>query len=61
MRISKLKDLKKAFSKPKNGFHVIRFMGMDDFLVMETKATEQADRIILSQYGIRNSSRLEEE
>lgn len=60
IHISELSDLKTAFSKPEYGSHVITFMEMDDFLVMDADATSVADSIIQKQYAIQNLYRLED-
>ncbi|OVE75204.1 hypothetical protein BVX97_05170 [bacterium E08(2017)] len=57
--ISELKDMKDAFTKQENGFHVITFLGIDNKLVIDSEAAEQADVTIISQYGISEPSRLE--
>ncbi len=50
--IRNLNDLKEAFAHPINGFHVIRFAGIDDSLVVEADAASQADNQIPATYGI---------
>jgi hypothetical protein len=50
--VSKLEDVKKAFESPQKGFHVIKFEGIEDKLVMEAGKANKADSEILSSYGI---------
>ncbi len=51
-KISKLEDVKEAFTKPHEGFHTIKFEGIEDKLVMEAGRADEADSEILSSYGI---------
>ncbi len=52
VHIRNLADLKKAMSKPLNGFHVIRFAGMDDSIILDAAIAEKSNEIILSRYGV---------
>ncbi|MCK5851040.1 MAG: trypsin-like peptidase domain-containing protein [Kiritimatiellae bacterium] len=54
IKILGLGDIKKAILKPKNGFHVIKFAGMEDSLVLDAKAAENADPDILRSYAIKS-------
>lgn len=47
-----LRDLKKAFETPQNGFHVVTFAGMDETLVLEAASASRAAREILERYGV---------
>ena len=59
--VADLRALTSAFSKSRNGFHVVRFAGMKDLLVMEAAAMEQADAEILKLYQIPAAQFLGEE
>lgn len=50
--ITELKDVKEAFTRPENGFHVITFEGIEDRLIIEASNAEKADKEILMSYGI---------
>lgn len=52
VEIKKIRDVEKAFSSPRDGFHVISFEGIDDRLVLEEKQAREADEEILTSYGI---------
>lgn len=58
VHISELKDMKKAFDQPVKGFHIIKFAGMDDYLIIDDKAARAADRDIFLQYGISSSEHM---
>ncbi len=51
-RIRNLKELKLALASPVNGFHVIRFEGRAEFLVMRAEAAAAATREIMADYGV---------
>ncbi len=53
-----LDDLNKAFSKPVNGFHIIKFAGMRDFLVLDAHEAKTATDIIAAKYGVPNLSHI---
>ncbi len=50
--IGELEDVKTAMRTPVNGFHLIRFAGMEDVLVLDARATAAANPDILDAYGI---------
>lgn len=50
--IRSLADIKDAVASPVNGFHVIRFAGMDDYLILDAAAAASANEQILSRYGV---------
>jgi hypothetical protein len=52
IRIRDMADMKLALSVPSDGYHVIKFAGMDDTLIMDAELTEDAQPYILSRYGI---------
>lgn len=52
--IGSLRDLSEALRHPVDGFHVITFEGMDDPLILNANAAEQADREIMSRYNIQS-------
>jgi len=58
--VRRLSDVKEAMASPKNGFHVVRFVGMDDSLIIDADATKKADPEILASYGISQSEYLGE-
>ena len=51
-RITKLEDVKTAFSAPQKGFHIISFEGIEDRLFLEAKRAKKADAEILTSYDI---------
>lgn len=55
MAINKLKDLTDAFNRPEDGFHLIRFEGSQDFLVLAADEVTSASSSILAEYGISQS------
>ena len=55
IRILCLGDVKKAILMPKDGFHVIKFAGMEDSLILDAEAAEKANPEILSSYAIKAS------
>ncbi len=59
--IARLEDIPAALKKPLNGFHVLKFLGMDDFLVIPAEAASQATEECLTQYGIPAASNIEKE
>ena len=52
VRIRRLADLKGAFAARREGHHLIRFAGEDDYLVLHAGATESAGQEILATYGV---------
>lgn len=50
--IHEMKDLPPALKQGRNGFHVIRFEGSDNPLILDAAAAEAADQDILDHYGI---------
>lgn len=50
--IHNLRDLKQAISRPENGFHVFRFDGVEETLVLNADAALRAGPKILAGYGI---------
>ncbi|MBN1669844.1 MAG: trypsin-like peptidase domain-containing protein [Kiritimatiellae bacterium] len=57
--IRRLADIKAAAAKPLDGFHVIRFEGRDDFLVLKADDCAAAQSRILSDYGLAAGDRIE--
>ncbi len=47
-----MRDLIDAFKTPENGFHVIRFAGMTDPLILDAGVLDAAQAGILEQYGV---------
>lgn len=58
IRITGLNDVKKAIRQKQDGFHVMRFANMDDSLILDARAAEQADAEIMSAYGVSSRERL---
>lgn len=52
LRIRGLRDVKRAVAGPLRGYHVIRFAGMDDSLVLNAGEIEQADSAIRKGYEV---------
>lgn len=50
--IARLEDIPAALEKPLNGFHVLKFLGMDDSLVIPAEDARQATEECMKQYGI---------
>jgi S1-C subfamily serine protease len=55
MRIRDLADMQLALKTPLDGYHVIRFAGMDDTLVLDAKRVSEARPQILERYSIPSS------
>ena len=53
-----LADVKKAMLKPDRGFHVFRFAGMDDLLVLDASAAGAAESELLGRYGVSGAEHL---
>lgn len=51
-RIRNMKDLREAAAEPQDGFHVLRFEGMEHVLVIEAPAAAKAEAEIRQRYGI---------
>lgn len=51
-KIRNLGDLREAWKQPKDGFHFIRFSGMDDVLILSAKEAKASEREIMSRYGV---------
>ncbi len=47
-----LEDVNKALKKPSDGFHIVKFAGMHDFLVLDAKEADKATDIIAAKYGV---------
>ena len=52
MAIRQISDLPEALKKSTGGFHLFRFEGNDNPLILDARAAEQADGEILAQYNI---------
>jgi S1-C subfamily serine protease len=52
LAIRSLRDVKTAMASPKNGFHVVRFAGMEDFLVLDSAAVREAEQEVMTRYGV---------
>ena len=52
MRIRDLADMQLALAKPQDGYHIIRFAGMDDTLVLDAEQVKAARPGILSRYAV---------
>jgi S1-C subfamily serine protease len=59
-RIRCLDDVKAALDKPRDGFHVFRFMDSEDMLVLDAATLPEVDRAIRKAYGLDRPERLEE-
>ena len=59
--INRLADVPTALASPLNGYHVIRFAGMDETLVLDDSAAVAATPDILSAYGLTTQGYLGEE
>jgi hypothetical protein len=52
VKIGNLKDFKAATEKPLNGYHVIKFAGMDDDLVLDAEQVKKAEPEIMKRYAV---------
>jgi S1-C subfamily serine protease len=59
-RIRNLADMRAALSTPKDGYHVIRFAGMDDKLVLNAEQEQKAGPEILERYAVPSSYHIRE-
>lgn len=60
-KIRNLKDLKKAWEQPEEGFHIVRFAGMDDLLILSASEAAASEQAILTRYGVPSREHLGEE
>jgi len=51
-QIRNMQDMKKALESPQKGYHVIKFTGMDDTLVLDADAVNEAQAQILERYAV---------
>ncbi len=58
--VGSLRDLQEALRHPQKGFHVIRFEGSDNPMVLSAALTEQADREIAQKYHVPALSHFED-
>jgi S1-C subfamily serine protease len=58
--VGSLRELKEALARPEGGFHVIRFSGLDDMLVLDRKAADRAGAEIQARYGVTETEHFEE-
>ncbi len=56
--IRNMGDIPEALKKSTQGFHVFRFEGQDDPLIMDAGQTAQADSEIMTQYSLPSLSRI---
>jgi S1-C subfamily serine protease len=61
VRIRDLADVQLALTMPADGYHVIKFAGMDDTLVLDAEQTDAARPQILSSYAVPTAFYLGEE
>jgi hypothetical protein len=52
VHIGSLADFKKAIQHPRKGYHIIKFEGMDDYIVMDAEQVMNAEREILTRYAV---------
>lgn len=50
--IGKLSDMQKAIQNPINGFQIIRFLGMNDYIVFDAEAEKRAQPQIMQRYAL---------
>jgi S1-C subfamily serine protease len=50
--IRRIQDVEAAFAQPTNGFHVLRFDGVYNRLVLDAKALSESDAAIMRQYMV---------
>jgi S1-C subfamily serine protease len=61
MPIRRLEDIRKAFASPKDGFHTMRFLDMDEVLVLDAATVQDVDRVVRRSYAIPQLQRLDPE
>jgi hypothetical protein len=59
VKIGALADLKRAVETNRDRFHVLRFLGMEDVLILPVDAAREADHEIARRYGIPDLEHLE--
>ena len=59
--MKKLDDLVAAFDNPSNGFHVVRFFGSEDYLVIDAEQASESEAEIRRRYSLRRTHRLKED
>ena len=52
IHIGNISDMQKAIENPKNGYHIIHFAGMDDYIVLDAKKVESAQSEIMTRYAV---------
>ncbi len=52
IHIRNISDMQKAIESPTNGYHTIRFVGMDDYIVLDANKTKAAEAQIMARYAI---------
>jgi S1-C subfamily serine protease len=57
--IRSIADLPPALAKPQGGFHVLRFLGHDNPLILDARLSAAAEQEILAQYHIQARSHIE--
>lgn len=57
--IRRIEDMQEALASPKDGFHTIRFLNMDELLVIDATTVKQVDDAVRRSYSIPRLQRLE--
>lgn len=52
VKVRNLKEMKAALGKPRDGFHVIRFEGVEESMVIDAAAAQAANLEIVNEYGV---------
>lgn len=59
VKIHGLKDVEEAFEKPENGYHVVKFAGMQDFLVLDANSADASNEQIRRRYSLNRLQNLD--
>jgi len=52
IHIGSLADLERAIKTPQGGYHIIKFEGMDDYIVMDAEQVKRSEKEILTRYAV---------
>jgi hypothetical protein len=52
VHIGSLADFERAIKTPQGGYHIIKFEGMDDYIVMDAEQVKRSEQDILGRYAV---------
>jgi len=61
IKIGDMRDLQQAIQQPRDGYHIIKFCGMDNYLALDAKQVEKAEGEIMKRYAVTSASYIAEE